>query len=83
MYFNSESIVLGVFIGLFSSLISKYLIILIKNVLNKKFDISINITGFKYYIFGLMVSILLTMISSYFPSKKASNYDPINALKYE
>ena len=81
--FNSESIVLGIFIGLFSSLISKYLILLIKNILNKKFDISINITGFKYYIFGLMVSILLTMISSYFPSKKASNYDPINALKYE
>lgn len=81
--FTSESIALGLVIGLFSYFISSYLIKIIKNIVTKKFDIIIKTNANKYFIFAIMLSILITMISSYFPSKKASNYDPINALKYE
>lgn len=81
--FNSEAIFLGISIGLFSCFISKHLINVIKYIVNDKFNISINSRLLKYYILGLFISIMVTILSSYFPAKKASNYDPINALKYE
>ena len=81
--FNSEAIFLGISIGLFSCFISKHLINVIKYIINDKFNISINSRLLKYYILGLFISIMVTILSSYFPAKKASNYDPINALKYE
>ena len=81
--FTSESVALGLLIGIFSYFISSYFIKIIKEIVSKKFDIIIKTTANKYFVFGILLSILITMISSYFPSKKASNYDPINALKYE
>lgn len=81
--FNSEAIFLGTIIGIFASIISKHIINLIKEIVSNKFDISFNINANKYFIFGIWLSIVLTLLSSYFPSKKASNYDPIKSLKYE
>ncbi len=81
--FTSEAVTLGLIIGLFSYFISSNIIKIIKEVVNKKFDIVFNVNAGKYFIFGILLSVLVTIISSYFPSKKASNYDPINALKYE
>ena len=81
--FTSEAVTLGLVIGLFSYFISSKLISIIKNIVNNKFDINLKTNASKYFAFGVLLSVLITMISSYFPSKKASNYDPINALKYE
>ena len=81
--FTSEAVTLGLVIGLFSYFISSKLISIIKNIVNNKFDINLKTNASKYFVFGVLLSVLITMISSYFPSKKASNYDPINALKYE
>ena len=81
--FTSEAVTLGLVIGLFSYFISSKLISIIKDIVNNKFDINLKTNASKYFVFGVLLSILITMISSYFPSKKASNYDPINALKCE
>ena len=81
--FNIESIILGFTIGIFSSCISKIFINIIIKILKNNFNILFNIKPTKYYFFGILLSILLLLISSYFPSKKASKQDPINSLRYE
>ena len=81
--FNSEAFFLGFIIGVFSCVISKLFIKLIIRILKNKFNINIEINPNKFFVFGIFLSVLITVIASYFPSKKASNYDPINALKYE
>lgn len=81
--FNSEAIILSFFIGSFSVFVSSKIINLILKFLNNKFNIDFSISALKYYIFGFSLCVLLTFFSSYLPSKKASNYDPINALKYD
>ena len=81
--FTSEAVTLGLVIGLFSYFMSSKIIGIIKEIVNNKFDINLKTNASKYFIFGVLLSVLITMISSYFPSKKASNYDPINALKCE
>lgn len=81
--FNSEAFILGLIIGLFSSSISKIIINIICNIINNKFNLNFSLTTNKYYIIGILISIIVIMISTYIPSKKASNYDPVYALKYE
>ena len=81
--FTSEAVTLGLVIGLFSYFMSSKIIGIVKEIVNNKFDINLKTNASKYFIFGVLLSVLITMISSYFPSKKASNYDPINALKCE
>ena len=81
--FNSEAIFLGLIIGLFSIIVSKILIVYVNKILNNKFNIVFKSNNFKFYIFGLILSIILILIASYIPSKKAANKDPINSLRYE
>jgi len=81
--FNSEAISIGVMIGLFSSVVSSFLINITRDLVKDKFDISFNTNPNKYYLLGILISIFVTLLSSYFPSKKASNFDPVKSLKYE
>ena len=81
--FKSESLSIGVCIWLFSIYISNIIINIIKYIINNKFDIELNTNNFKYYFISLFISLFVTYISSLIPSKKASNLDPINALRSE
>ena len=81
--FNSEAIALGFVIGLFSIIISKMIIKSASKIMLDRFNILFKSNNLKYYLFGLFLSIVLLLISSYIPSKKASNRDPINSLRYE
>ena len=81
--FNCEALILGFVIGLFSIYISKILIKGIKNIIKDNFDININSSMGRYYFFCLLLSIIVLLISTYLPSKKASNQDPISSLRYE
>ena len=79
--FKSENIALGITIWLFSIYISNIIIKLVINIVNNKFDISLKTNNFKYYFISFIISILVTYISALIPSKKASNMDPIIALR--
>ena len=81
--FTSEAISLGLVIGIFSIFLSRVIINGIIKIVKNKFDISLVSNNIKFYIFGLVLSIILTVLASYFPSKKASKEDPIKSLKYE
>lgn len=79
--FKSENIALGITIWLFSIYVSNIIIKLVKNIVNNKFDISLKTNNFKYYFISFIISILVTYISALIPSRKASNMDPIIALR--
>lgn len=79
--FKSENIALGITIWLFSIYISNIIIKLVINIVNNKFDISLKTNNIKYYFISFIVSILVTYISALIPSRKASNMDPIIALR--
>ena len=81
--FNSEAIFLGLFIGLFSIIISKIIIKSASKIILNKFNVVFKSNNIKFYLFGLILSIILLLLASYIPSKKASNRDPINSLRYE
>ena len=81
--FKSESLSLGICIWLFSIYISNFMIKLVKYVVKDKFNIDIISDNTKYYLISLFISLFVTYISSLIPSKKASNLDPINALRSE
>ena len=81
--FKSESLSLGICIWLFSIYLSSLMIKIVKYIVNNKFDIKINTNNIKYYLISLFISLFVTYISSLIPSKKASNLDPINALRSE
>lgn len=81
--FKSESLSLGICIWLFSIYLSSLIIKIVKYIVNNKFDIKINTNNTKYYLISLFISLFVTYISSLIPSKKASNLDPINALRSE
>ena len=81
--FKSESLSLGICIWLFSIYLSSLMIKIVKYIVNNKFDIKINTNNTKYYLISLFISLFVTYISSLIPSKKASNLDPINALRSE
>ena len=81
--FKSESLSLGICIWLFSIYISSFMIKFVKYIVKDKFDIEIISDNTKYYLISLFISLFVTYISSLIPSKKASNLDPINALRSE
>lgn len=81
--FNVEALLLGFIIGLFSINITKYVIRIVNNMLSNKFDIILDVSISKYYLFGMILSLSLLYLSTYFSSKKASNLDPIISLRYE
>ena len=81
--FNSEAFFLGLSIGFFSIFISSKFIKIISDIVKNKFEITMNDNNSKFYLFGLILSIGIVLIASFFPSKKASKQDPIKALKYE
>jgi len=81
--FKSESLSLGICIWLFSIYLSSLVIKVVKYLVNYKFDIKTNTNNIKYYLISLFISLFVTYISSLIPSKKASDLDPINALRSE
>ena len=81
--FKSESLSLGICIWLFSIYLSSLVIEIVKYIVNYRFEIKINTNNIKYYLISLFISLFVTYISSLIPSNKASNLDPINALRSE
>lgn len=72
------------FIGLFSSLLGAGIALLVElginHITNDKIDYSIvNITP-DYLIFGIVVSIVISLIAALMPSRQASRLDPVEAL---
>ncbi len=81
--FKCEAFIIGIFIGVLSSVISLCISKIIKIVIYNNFKLKFSNINIEFLIIGLCLSILLTILSSLIPSSKASKIDPIEALRYE
>jgi putative ABC transport system permease protein len=82
--FNAETFILGGFAGIIGVCVTLLLSIPINSLLSKLADVK-NIASLSISTGGIMllVSILLSVISGFLPSKKAAKKDPVLALRTE
>ena len=83
--FNAETFIIGLLSGFIGVGISSLLTIPINNLIHKLTDIyDINaILNLKPALILVLISVLLTMLAGFIPSKKAAKQDPVVALRSE
>ena len=83
--FNAETFIIGLLSGFIGVGISSLLTIPINNVIHKLTDVyDINaVLNLKPALILVLISVLLTMLAGFIPSKKAAKQDPVIALRSE
>ena len=83
--FNTETFIIGLLSGFIGVGISSLLTIPINNLIHKLTDVyDINaILNLKPALILVLISVLLTMLAGFIPSKKAAKQDPVVALRSE
>ena len=83
--FNAETFIIGLLSGFIGVSISSLLTIPINNLIHKLTDVyDINaILNLKPALILVLISVLLTMLAGFIPSKKAAKQDPVVALRSE
>ncbi len=81
--FISDGIFYGILSGFIASISSIPILLLIDYFINKQFNMKISSINPKYIIICFLISLLVSTISSIYPSKKASKLNIIDALRYE
>lgn len=83
--FNAETFIIGLLSGFIGVVISSLLTIPINNLIHKLtgvYDINA-VLNLKPAIILVLISVLLTMLAGFIPSKKAAKQDPVIALRSE
>lgn len=83
--FNAETFIIGLLSGFIGVGISSLLTIPINNLIHKLTDVyDINaVLNLKPALILVLISVLLTMLAGFIPSKKAAKQDPVIALRSE
>lgn len=83
--FNAETFIIGLLSGFIGVSISSLLTIPINNLIHKLTDVyDINaVLNLKPALILVLISVLLTMLAGFIPSKKAAKQDPVIALRSE
>ncbi|MDD5801823.1 MAG: ABC transporter ATP-binding protein/permease [Solobacterium sp.] len=83
--FNAETFIIGLLSGFIGVGISSLLTIPINNLIHKLTDVyDINaVLNLKPALILVLISVLLTMLAGFIPSKKAAKQDPVKALRSE
>lgn len=81
--FLIESSMLGLFSGIHGVIISVLLSIIINSYTNSAFNNKFISIDFKYVIFSILISTMISSLAGIKPAKKASRLDPVDSLRYE
>ena len=81
--FVTEAFLIGVAGGL-TGVLGAFIIQTIGNIVTQNmFDVDVSIMTFNYAFFGIMTSIIISILAGLFPSGKAAKLDPIESLRHE
>ena len=81
--FSTEALLIGFFGGIAGVLTSSLLIVIINIFTNQMFDMSLLAFVPEYMFFGIIISVLISLVSGLMPASKAAKLDPIESLRHE
>ena len=81
--FTAEAFLIGLTSGLLGIILAYFLGLSINQIIIEIFDISVISVKLSYVLFGLGVSLLISIVAGFYPASKAAKMDPVVALKRE
>lgn len=81
--FMTDGFLFGIISGILGVLSSCLVLKYLDTIIMNRLDMNINSINLNYIVYVLLLSIILSVISSIYPSKKASKLNIIDALRYE
>ena len=82
--FNAETFIEGLLAGVFGIVVTLLVSIPINSIVEKQFEVpNIASLPFKYALLLILISVILTFIAGFIPSRIAAKKDPVAALRAE
>lgn len=81
--FVSEAFLIGLFSGIIGLVFATIISTIINIYTNNLFEVSISKITPQFMIFGVIISIIISIISGLWPASRAAKLDPIESLRHE